>query len=97
MSKRDIYVEKMKKQLDELNAKLDELDNKRESASAEMRVKYDEKMAELRSHAKAAGAKMNEIKHASEDKWEALVAEGDKLQNALVHSFNYFKSQMRKP
>lgn len=97
MSKRDVYVEKMKQQLDELNSKLDDLDNMREAASAELREKYDEKMAELRTHAAGVGAKMDEIKDASEDKWEALVAEGEKLQNALVHSFNYFKSQMKKP
>ena len=38
---------------------------------------------------------MEEIKGSSEEKWEALVAEGDKIQKAFVHSFNYFKSQLK--
>lgn len=97
MSKRDEYVVKMKQQLDELNAKIDVLETKREAASAELHVKFDEKMTEMRSHAKAVGVKMEEIKDAGEDKWESLVFEGERLQKALVQSFNYFKSQIRKP
>jgi hypothetical protein len=38
---------------------------------------------------------MEEIKEASEDKWEALVEEGERVQKAFVHSFNYFKSQLK--
>lgn len=96
MSKRNEYIEKMKVQLDELNAKLDEMDAKKDAMSAEARKKYDEQMTELRAHSTKALAKLNEIKEASGDKWESLVAEGEKVLKAFVHSFNYFRSQLKR-
>ena len=39
--------------------------------------------------------KLDEIKATGEDKWEAVAAEAEKVQKALVHSFNYFKSQLK--
>jgi predicted nucleic acid-binding Zn-ribbon protein len=95
MSTRDQYVQKMKKQLDDLNGQIDKLGEKAKVANAELRAKYDKQMAELRKLSRAAHKKMEEIKDSSEDKWEALVAEGDKIQKAFVHSFNYFKSQLK--
>ncbi len=95
MSKRNEYIEKMKLQLDELNKKLDELEAKKDTASAAAGKKFDEQMAEMRKLSRTARAKMNEIKEASEDRWESLVAEGEKVHKAFVHSFNYFKSQLK--
>lgn len=95
MSKRDQYVEKMKQQLDEVNGQITKLEAKVKAANAEARVKYEQQMGELRELSKAAQKKMEEIKGSGEDKWEALVAEGDKVQKAFVHSFNYFKSQLK--
>lgn len=96
MSKRDEYIKKMKHQLDELNTQLGELEKKGEATQAEFRAKYDKQIAEVRKHYAAALAKMDEVKDAGEDKWESLVQEGDKVHKALVHSFNYFKSQLKK-
>ena len=95
MTKRDQYVQKMKKQLDDLNGQIDKLGEKAKGANTELRAKYDKQMAELRKLSRTAHKKMEEIKGSSEEKWEALVAEGDKIQKALVHSFNYFKSQLK--
>jgi len=95
VSKRDQYVEKMKQQLDEVNGQITKLEAKVKAANAEARVKYEQQMGELRELSKAAQKKMEEIKGSGEDKWEALVAEGDKVQKAFVHSFNYFKSQLK--
>jgi predicted nucleic acid-binding Zn-ribbon protein len=95
MSKREQYVQKMKQQLDDLNGQIDKLGEKAKGANAELRAKYDKQMAELRKLSKAAHKKMEEIKDSGEDKWEALVAEADKVQKAFVHSFNYFKSQLK--
>lgn len=95
MSKRDQYVQKMKEQLDDLNGQIDKLGEKAKGASAELSTKYEKQMAELRKLSRAAHKKMEEIKGSGEEKWEALVAEGDKIQKAFVHSFNYFKSQLK--
>lgn len=95
MSKRDQYVQKMKQQLDDLNGQIDKLAVKAKGANAELRATYDKQLVELRKLSKSAHEKMEEIKVSGEDKWEALVAEGDKVQKAFVHSFNYFKSQLK--
>lgn len=95
MSKRDEYIERMKRQLDELNAQLTELESKGEAAQAEFREKHQEQISMVREHYHSALTKMSEIKSASEDKWESLVDEGEKVHKAFVHSFNYFKSQLK--
>jgi predicted nucleic acid-binding Zn-ribbon protein len=95
MSKRDEYVAKMKLQLDELNAKMDELEAKAKEAKAEARDKYNEEMGKLRDQSKLAVAKLEELKASGEDKWEAMVAEMEKIRDAFTHSYNYFKSQLK--
>jgi len=54
-----------------------------------------QKITQLREHYAAALAKLDEVKSASEDKWESVVTEGEKIHKAFVHSFNYFKSQLK--
>lgn len=93
MSKRDAYVAKMKLQLDELNAKMDGLEAKAHEAKADAREKYNEEMGKLRRQSKLTLAKLDEIKAVGEDSWEAMVVEMEKVRDAFVHSFHYFKSQ----
>ena len=95
MSKRDAYVAKMKLQLDELNAKMAELEAKAKEAKEDARDKYNEELGKLRHQFKLAVAKLDELKASGEDKWEAMVAETEKIRDAFVHSFNYFKSQLK--
>jgi len=95
MSKRDEVIAKMKQQLDEVNAHLDELEKKTKASREQLGKKYDEQVASLRASAGAVRAKIDEIREAGDEKWEALVAEGEKVQKALVRSFNYFKSQLK--
>lgn len=95
MSNRDAYIEKMKHQLDALNTQIDDLESRAKAGQHELGEKYAEQLANLRQMSHAAKVKMDEVKEAGEDKWEALVAEGDKLHKAFVHSFNYFKSQLK--
>jgi predicted RNase H-like nuclease (RuvC/YqgF family) len=94
MTKREEYIEKMKLQLDELDNKMDKLEAKATAAKEDVRAKYKEEITKLREQSKLAKGKLQEVKAASEDKWEAVVAEMDKVRNAVIHSFNYFKSQL---
>jgi DnaJ-domain-containing protein 1 len=95
MSKRDEYVEIMKQQLDTLNAQLAELETKAKAGQQEVSQKYQEHLAQLHQASQVAQSKMEEIMKAGEDQWETLVAEGEKVQKAFVHSVNYFKSQLK--
>lgn len=94
-SKRDKYVKKMKEQLDQLNTKLDEVESDARDFSAGTRKKLEQQMTNLRQKAKSANKQLEDLKDASEDQWERLVAEGEKIQKAFIHSYNYFKSQLK--
>ncbi len=94
MSARDVYVEKMKMQLDELNAKMNVLEAKAKEAKADAREKYKEEMSKLRAQSELAVAKLDEMRVAGEDSWERMVAEMEKIRDAWIHSFHYFKSQV---
>lgn len=94
MSTRDEYIAKMKLQLDELNAKMNELEAKAQEAKTDVRTKYREEMRKLRHQSKLAIAKLDELRAAGESSWDALVAEMEKIRDAFTHSFHYFKSQI---
>lgn len=94
MSKQDAYIEKMKLQLDELNAKMHDLEARAQEAKADVRDKYREEMKKLRHQSRLAVAKLDQIKAAGETTWEAMAAEMEKIRDAFTHSFHYFKSQL---
>lgn len=94
MTTRDAYIQRTKLQLDELNQKMAKLEARAKEARADAHEKYQEELAKLRQQSKLALAKLDDLKAASEDGWQALRAEMEKLGDAFKHSFNYFKSQV---
>jgi vacuolar-type H+-ATPase subunit H len=95
MSNREEVIEKLKSQLDSTNQKLDELEVKAQQVSGEARQKYEAQMKHLREMSQPARDKLEAIMAAGESQWDSLSAEADKIYKALVHSFNYFKSQVK--
>ena len=95
MSKRDEYFEKMKQQLDELNAHIGELETKVQAGQEGLENKAQEQITHLREVYTGMKARLDEITNAGEERWDALVTEGDKVWKAFLHSVNYFKSQMK--
>ncbi len=91
---RDQFVAAMKAQIDETNAMLDDLEKKAKKASAEAQAKYEEQIASLQEQSEEAQKKLKQIAAASEDAWKDMVAEAEKLRDAFIHSFNYFRSQL---
>jgi ribosome recycling factor len=96
MNKKEIYIAKIKAELDKLNLTMDELGSKAHDARIEARQQYEEEMSKLRHQSKLALAKLDDLKQASEDTWESMVAEVDKMRDAFTHSFHYFQSQVKK-
>jgi hypothetical protein len=94
MTKKSVYIERMKTQLDELNASMNKLDAKTQEAKEDARAMYLEEMGKLRHQSKLAVAKLEDMKTASEDTWETMVTEMEKVRDAFTHSFHYFKSQV---
>lgn len=93
MLNRESYIAKLKLQLDELDATLATLEAKAAQAKVEAREKYEAEMRKLREQSKVTQQKFEELKTAGEDRWTASVAEMEKVRDALIHSYNYFKSQ----
>ena len=91
---RDEYTTQMKLQLDELNTKIDSLETKAFEATQQAREQYHAEMLKLRDQSKAARAQLDQMVAAGEDSWDKMVAEMEKVRDAFVHSFSYFKSQL---
>lgn len=94
MTQKSAYIEKMKSQLDDLNANMNALQAKAAEAKDDVRDMYKAEMAKLQAQSDLAVAKLGEMKTASEESWDAMVAEMEKVRDAFIHSFNYFKSQV---
>ena len=95
MSKRDDVIRTLKTQLDEVNGHLEELEKKAKTGQQKLGQKYDEQVAELQASSRVFKKKLDDLRAAGDDKWEAVAAEAEKIRKAFVHSFNYFKSQLK--
>lgn len=95
MPTRDEYVEKMKQQLDELNAHIGELEVKVQAGQEDVEKRAQEQITHLRELYSGMKARLEEMTDAGEESWDTLVAEGDKVWKAFIHSVNYFKSQLK--
>jgi ribosome recycling factor len=87
MSKKYAYIAKMELHLDKLNTQMGELEAKAQEAKEEARSNYKEEMSKLRHKSKLALAKLEELKAASEDSWETMVADMEKMHDVFTHSF----------
>lgn len=94
MSKRDEYVAKLKGQIDETNAMIDELEHKAAVANAAADKKYQEQIGRLREEADEASEELEQLQAAAEDRWEELVDSVEHVAKTLKQSSNYFKSQL---
>jgi uncharacterized membrane protein len=94
MTTRDIYINTMKLQLDELNEKMNQLESRAQEAREDVRDKYKAEMRKLQQQSKLAVAQLDELKATGETTWDAMVAEMEKVRDAFIHSFSYFKSQI---
>ena len=95
MSRRDEFVEAMKAQLDDMNEQIDQMESRLTEHREKFGAVYDEQLEQIKASSRAVKRKIDEIRAAGDERWEALVVEGEKIQKALVRSFNYFKSQLK--
>lgn len=90
MSQRAQYITKMETQLEKLNVKMNSLETAAQEAKEEARLKYKEEMTKLRHQSKVALTKLEEIKASTEDSWETMVTDMEKMHDAFTHSFFSF-------
>jgi predicted nucleic acid-binding Zn-ribbon protein len=90
---REDYTAKIKLQIDELNAKVDALEERMHEAKQEVRASYRSELAQLRHQSELASTQLAQIRTSGEASWDKMVQEMDKVRDAFRHSLNYFKSQ----
>ena len=95
MSNRDVYITKMKLQLDELNLQMAKLEVRAQEAREDVRATYKAEMSKLHQQSKLALSKLEELQATGETTWDAMVTEMEKIRDAFTHSFSYFKSQVK--
>ena len=96
MSGRDEFIEKLKHQIDQLNEHIGELEEKAHHATGEAREVYVQRRDQLSEMAKPATDKLAELKSEGAEQWNKLENEAERVYKAFVHSYNYFKSQLKK-
>lgn len=94
MPHRNVYVEKMKVQLEELTSAIEKLDGAMQVGEVQAMTAAQIEVRKLRLLSQNALAKLEEIRAAGDDSWESLRVESDKIRDALVYSFHQFKSQV---
>ncbi len=81
------YEEKMRAQIDELDAKIELLRSKARSASADAQVEFGKRANELEAKAGAVRAQLKELANASEEKWQEMKA-------SVENAYNQFKKEL---
>lgn len=93
---KDKIIQEAKKQLDNLSAEMDKLEEKMKNLTGEAKKVYEEQSAELRSMLKDAEKKYEEAKNSSEETWQEVKGYVELTGKALRNSFNYFLSHYKK-
>lgn len=95
MIKRDEYIEKLKKQLDEWNAEVTKWEAKTRAAQAGMHAEYEKHLAAFRSQRDHALGQMRQVQSASGEAWKDLVHGTDeawaKMREALDKARSHFQ------
>ncbi|NIW35243.1 MAG: hypothetical protein GWN32_01300 [Gemmatimonadetes bacterium] len=72
--KREEYVERIKRQLDEWNAAIDRLEKRASDLTAEARQRYQARVSALREKRQEIQGKLKELQASGESAWEAVKA-----------------------
>ncbi len=83
MSTRDKYIEMAKAQLDEWNATIDKLEAESKKEKAEMQLKYETQVKEMKVKRDELQEKLKKISGATDDAWETLKDESGKLLDQM--------------
>ena len=93
-SKRDLYVEKLKAQLDAWNEDLKRLEAKAAKVSGDAREKVSKQLAELEK--RAEGEKLlKQLKAAGDEAWKDARSEAEKAWKALTAAVKTFKAEYK--
>jgi len=95
MSDRDVYVDKMKAKIDEWNADVAKLEARSREAEADMRLKYDDQIRELREQRERAEERLKELQRASEESWKRMREGMETAWDDLTRAFREAADRFR--
>ena len=84
--------EKVKRQIDEMDDQIKVWEAKMDSAKAEAKAEYKEKLAALKAKRNDVKAKFEELSDAAEDKWEESKEVFASASDSFKEGFNKLKS-----
>ena len=96
MTKRDEYVEKLKKQIDQWNADVTRWEGKAQQIKSDMRAEYDQQLQALRQGRDDAQEKMRQVQSATEDAWMDLKQGADEALSKLKAAFDKARARFQK-
>lgn len=96
MTKRDEYVDKLKKQLDDWNAEAAKWEAKAKAAQANMRADYEKQLAAFRRQRDQALGQMQQVQAASGEAWQELVRGTDDAWAKMREAVEKARSQFKK-
>ena len=82
---REEFKQKAKQSIDDIFARIDQLEGKMDQAKADAKVKYKEEIKELKKKKADLQSKYDKLEDAVEDKWE-------EVKNAFTESAGSFKA-----
>ncbi len=94
-TKRDAYVEKLKKHIDEWNAQIDALQAKANQAKADAQVELNKQIAEIKAKRQALEGKMTDLKNAADEAWEDVKKGVDVARQILGQAINSAKDRFK--
>jgi hypothetical protein len=96
MMKRDEYVDKLKKQLDDWNAEAARWETKAKAAQANMRAEYEKQLAVFRRQRDQALEQMRKIQASSGEAWQEMVRGTDDAWARMREAVEKARSQFQK-
>ena len=96
MTKRDEYLENLKKQLDTWNAEASKWEAKAKAAQANMRGEYEKQLTAFRHQRDQALEQMRRIQAASGEAWQDLVRGTDDAWARMRDAVEKARSEFKK-
>jgi len=85
----------MKKQVEKLDAEIDNLEKKGQKAAKDLKAEYREQLKQARAAKKKLQTRVKKLANTSEDKWDQVKDEVEHAWGAFTSSVNYFKSKFK--
>jgi uncharacterized lipoprotein YajG len=91
--KRDEFVQSADKRLQDLNAKIEELDKKAASYQGDAKVQADKALAKLRAERDVVQKKFNDLKNSTQEAWEQTKTAFNAAWNEVEKGYDTVKSK----